>query len=82
MGSTPPCQPGDGRAGGAGGGRGWGLLGGGGRGGGAGEILTTWGELTWGVGITGWMGVLVNTGVGGERRARALVEQGLGRIWA
>ena len=45
-------------------------------------ILTTLTELTWGLGITVLMGLLVMRRVGGERRVMALVAEGLGRIWA
>ncbi len=45
-------------------------------------ILTTFTELTWDVGITVLMGLLVMRSVGGERRAMALVTDGLGKIWA
>lgn len=43
-------------------------------------ILTTFTELTWDVGITVLMGLLVMRSVGGERRAMALVTDGLGKI--
>lgn len=43
-------------------------------------ILTTFTELTWGVGITVLIGLLVMRSVGGERRAMALVADGLGKI--
>lgn len=45
-------------------------------------ILTTLTELTWGVGITVLMGLLVMSSVGGERRVMAPAADGLGRIWA
>ena len=45
-------------------------------------ILTMLTELTWGVGITVLMGLLVMSNVGGDRKVRAPVAEGLGRIWA
>lgn len=45
-------------------------------------ILTTFTELTCGVGITVLIGLLVMRSVGGERSAMALVAEGLGKIWA
>lgn len=45
-------------------------------------IFTTFTELTWGVGITVFIGLLVMSNVGGERSVMALVAEGLGRIWA
>lgn len=43
-------------------------------------IFTTLTELTWLVGITVFMGLLVMSRVGGERSVMALVAEGLGRI--
>ena len=43
-------------------------------------IFTTFTELTWEVGITVFMGLLVMRRVGGERSVMALVAEGLGRI--